>query len=113
MFIVIHNFVASFIRSAYFQQIEEDVEKHAKTINEMKAALSSFQTKDMSELLKFHQYIELHLEDLTDESQVTSHEIFEKFTGVTTSFNCILQLTMLRNRYWQGLKVSPQRSSKF
>ncbi|KAI3905697.1 hypothetical protein MKX01_007189 [Papaver californicum] len=66
-------------RSAYFQQIEEDVEKHAKTINEMKAALSSFQTKDMSELLKFHQYIELHLEDLTDESQVTLHEIFDSY----------------------------------
>ncbi|KAI3846794.1 hypothetical protein MKX03_028310 [Papaver bracteatum] len=64
-------------RSAYFQQIEEDVEKHAKTINEMKAALSSFQTKDMSELLKFHQYIELHLEDLTDESQVLAR--FEGF----------------------------------
>ncbi|KAI3937047.1 hypothetical protein MKX01_015262 [Papaver californicum] len=64
-------------RSAYFQQIEEDVEKHAKTINEMKAALSSFQTKDMSELLKFHQYIEHHLEDLTDESQVLAR--FEGF----------------------------------
>ncbi|MCL7051951.1 hypothetical protein MKW94_025663 [Papaver nudicaule] len=64
-------------RSAYFQQIEEDVEKHAKTINEMKAALSSFQTKDMSELLKFHQYIELHLEELTDESQVLAR--FEGF----------------------------------
>lgn len=38
---------------------------------EMKSAINSFQTKDMTELLKFHQYVELHLEDLTDETQVT------------------------------------------
>ncbi|OVA00537.1 hypothetical protein BVC80_9087g23 [Macleaya cordata] len=56
-------------RSAYFQQIEEDVQKFAKSINEMKAAINSFQTKDMAELLKFHQYVENHLENLTDETQ--------------------------------------------
>ncbi|KAF8409313.1 hypothetical protein HHK36_005387 [Tetracentron sinense] len=57
-------------RSAYFQQIEEDVQKHATSIMEMKTAINSFQTKDMAELIKFHKYVELHLEDLIDETQV-------------------------------------------
>ncbi|KAK2969844.1 hypothetical protein RJ640_030153 [Escallonia rubra] len=57
-------------RSAYFQQIEEDVKNHAKAIKEVKIALSSFQTSDMAELLKFHKYVESHLEKLTDETQV-------------------------------------------
>ncbi|XP_010276729.1 PREDICTED: uncharacterized protein At4g04980-like [Nelumbo nucifera] len=57
-------------RSAYFQQIEEDAQKYATSIIEMKVAINSFQTKDMAELLKFHQYVELHMEDLTDETQV-------------------------------------------
>ncbi|GMN57108.1 hypothetical protein TIFTF001_026224 [Ficus carica] len=43
-------------RSAYFQQIEEDVQKHSKSILEIKAAFNSFQTKDMSELVKFHKH---------------------------------------------------------
>lgn len=57
-------------RSAYFQQIEEDVQKYAKSIMELKSAITSFQTKDMPELLKFHKHVESHLEALTDESQV-------------------------------------------
>ncbi|KAK9284763.1 hypothetical protein L1049_023940 [Liquidambar formosana] len=64
-------------RSAYFQQIEEDVQNHAKSIMEIKAAISSFQTKDMAELLKFHKYVEQHLEELTDETQVLAR--FEGF----------------------------------
>ncbi|XP_043721126.1 uncharacterized protein At4g04980 [Telopea speciosissima] len=64
-------------RSAYFQQIEEDVKKHAATIMELKKAINSFETKDMAELLKFHQYVEHHLEDLTDETQVLAR--FEDF----------------------------------
>ncbi|CAL5336707.1 unnamed protein product [Camellia sinensis] len=64
-------------RSAYFQQIEEDVEKHAKSIMEIKGAISSFQTKDMAELLKFHKYVEQHLDKLTDETQVLAR--FEGF----------------------------------
>lgn len=64
-------------RSSYFQQIEEDVQKHAKSINEVKASLSSFQTKDMTELIKFHKYVEEHLEKLTDETQVLAR--FEGF----------------------------------
>ncbi|XP_031484236.1 uncharacterized protein At4g04980-like isoform X2 [Nymphaea colorata] len=66
-------------RSAYFRQIEEDVQKHATAIREMKSAIDSFKTKDMAELLKFHQHVELHLEVLTDETQVLS-----KFEGFPT-----------------------------
>ncbi|PIA30676.1 hypothetical protein AQUCO_05400050v1 [Aquilegia coerulea] len=57
-------------RSSYFQQIEEDVEKHSKTIMEVKTKINSFQTTDMTELLKFHQDVESNLEKLTDETQV-------------------------------------------
>ncbi|KAK3028500.1 hypothetical protein RJ639_038568 [Escallonia herrerae] len=64
-------------RSAYFQQIEEDVKNHAKAIKEVKIALSSCQTSDMAELLKFHKYVESHLEKLTDETQVLAR--FEDF----------------------------------
>ncbi|XP_010103785.2 uncharacterized protein At4g04980 [Morus notabilis] len=64
-------------RSAYFQQIEEDVQKHSKSILEIKAALNSFKTKDMSELVKFHKYVEQHLEKLSDETQVLAR--FEGF----------------------------------
>ncbi|XP_021835492.1 uncharacterized protein At4g04980 isoform X2 [Spinacia oleracea] len=63
-------------RSAYFMQIEEDVEKHGKAIKEMQGILTSFQTKDMNELIKFHQQVESKLEVLTDESQV-----FARFEG--------------------------------
>lgn len=61
------------IRSAYFQQIEEDVQKYAATIMETKSAIDSFRTKDMTELLKFHQHVEQHLEKLTDETQVVQY----------------------------------------
>ena len=64
-------------RSAYFQQIEEDVQKHAKSIMELKAAISSFQTKDMNEMLKFHKHVESCLEELTDESQVNKYEFVQ------------------------------------
>ncbi|KAK4340583.1 hypothetical protein RND71_039084 [Anisodus tanguticus] len=64
-------------KSAYFQQIEEDVKNHSKTIMEMKKAIASFHTSDMSELIRFHNYVESHLEKLTDESQVLAR--FEDF----------------------------------
>jgi hypothetical protein len=38
---------------------------------EMKHAIECFETRNMDELLKFHHYVELHLEDLTDETQVS------------------------------------------
>ncbi|KAK4439918.1 COP1-interacting protein 7 [Sesamum alatum] len=66
-------------RSAYFQQIEEDVKNHAGAIKEVKAAINAFETSDMNELLKFHKYVESHLEKLTDETQVLSR--FEDFPG--------------------------------
>lgn len=64
-------------RSAYFQQIEEDVKNYANSIKEVKAAINSFQTSDMHELLKFHEYVESNLEKLTDETQVLAR--FEDF----------------------------------
>lgn len=64
-------------RSAYFQQIEEDVQKYAKPITELKTAISTFQTKDMTELIKFHKHVESVLENLTDETQVLGR--FEGF----------------------------------
>ncbi|KAG8385587.1 hypothetical protein BUALT_Bualt03G0060700 [Buddleja alternifolia] len=66
-------------RSAYFQQIEEDVKNYAGAIKEVKAKISSFQTSDMAELAKFHKYVESHLEKLTDETQVLAR--FEDFPG--------------------------------
>ncbi|KAJ7968508.1 putative Hydroxyproline-rich glycoprotein family protein [Quillaja saponaria] len=64
-------------RSAYYQQIEEDVQKYSKAINELKPAITSFQTKDLAELLKFHKDVESILENLTDETQVLAR--FEGF----------------------------------
>ncbi|XP_076896389.1 uncharacterized protein LOC143549370 [Bidens hawaiensis] len=64
-------------RSSYFIQIEEDVKNYANSIKEVKAALSSFQTTDMDELIKFHKYVESHMEKLTDETQVLAR--FEDF----------------------------------
>ncbi|XP_031736253.1 uncharacterized protein At4g04980 isoform X3 [Cucumis sativus] len=57
-------------RSAYFQQIEEDVKKHAKSITALKPSISSFQSSDMKDLLLFHKQVESVLENLTDESQL-------------------------------------------
>ncbi|KAK6255204.1 hypothetical protein QQP08_014436 [Theobroma cacao] len=57
-------------RSPYFQQIEEDAQKHAKTILALKIAINSLQTKDMIKLIKFRENVEAFLENLTDESQV-------------------------------------------
>ncbi|ONK65985.1 uncharacterized protein A4U43_C06F3000 [Asparagus officinalis] len=64
-------------RSSYFQQIEEDVKNHSAAILELKSSIGSFRTKDMTDLTKFHKQVELHLEKLTDESQVLAR--FEEF----------------------------------
>lgn len=58
-------------RSAYFRQIEEDAEKHAAAILELKDAIGSFQSKDMAELVRFHEHVEQRLVSLTDETQVS------------------------------------------
>lgn len=57
-------------RSSYFRKIEDDVQKHATSIMEVKSGLESFETRDMQKLLRFHESIEARLEHLTDESQV-------------------------------------------
>jgi hypothetical protein len=67
------GFISSFCfrcRSSYFQKIQEDVQRFATAIMEMKHAIECFETRNMDELLKFHRYVELHLEELTDETQV-------------------------------------------
>ncbi|KAE8732504.1 Toll-Interleukin-Resistance domain family protein [Hibiscus syriacus] len=64
-------------RSDYFQQIEEEVEKYAKSITELKTAISTFSTNDMTKLLKFHKHVESILENVTDEIQVLAR--FEGF----------------------------------
>ncbi|XP_030543520.1 uncharacterized protein At4g04980-like [Rhodamnia argentea] len=57
-------------RSEYFQKIEIDVQTHGKMIMDLQAKINSFRTKDMVELLKFHDFVESHLNSLTDETQV-------------------------------------------
>uniref|UniRef100_A0A2C9W906 Hydroxyproline-rich glycoprotein family protein n=1 Tax=Manihot esculenta TaxID=3983 RepID=A0A2C9W906_MANES len=64
-------------RSTYFLQIQEDIQKYAKSIFELKAAINSFQTNDMVKLLKFRNHFESILGVLTDESQVLAK--FEDF----------------------------------
>ncbi|XP_010538495.1 PREDICTED: uncharacterized protein At4g04980 isoform X2 [Tarenaya hassleriana] len=64
-------------RSAYFQQIEDDVQKYTKSIDELKHEIHSFETKDMKELLEFHCKVESVLEKLSDETQVLAR--FEGF----------------------------------
>ena len=59
-------------RSAYFRQIEEDAENHAAAILELKDAISSFESRDMAELVRFHQHVEQQLVCLTDETQVVT-----------------------------------------
>ncbi|GMI72802.1 hypothetical protein HRI_000949500 [Hibiscus trionum] len=66
-------------RSTYFIQIEEDIKKYEQSIKELKTSISTFKTSDMSELIKFHKYVESILENLTDESQVLAK--FEGFPG--------------------------------
>ncbi|KAF9683541.1 hypothetical protein SADUNF_Sadunf04G0024500 [Salix dunnii] len=58
-------------------QIEEDAQKYSKAITELRAAISTFKTKDMAELVKFHRHVESILEKLTDETQVLAR--FEGF----------------------------------
>jgi len=64
-------------RSAYFRQIEEDAENHAAAILELKDAINSFESRDMAELVRFHQHVEKQLVCLTDETQVLAR--FEGF----------------------------------
>ena len=45
---------------------------------EMKHAIECFETRNMDEWLKFHHYVELHLEDLSDETQVFQIECIDR-----------------------------------
>jgi len=65
-------------RSSYFQHIEEDARCFATQIMEMKHAIECFETRNMDELLKFHHYVELHLEDLSDETLVLQIECIDR-----------------------------------
>ena len=47
---------------------------YMKAINELKAEISSFKSIDMTELQRFHRYIESVLEKLTDERQVSDNK---------------------------------------
>ncbi|MED6156705.1 hypothetical protein PIB30_016861 [Stylosanthes scabra] len=64
-------------RSSYFQQIEEDVQKYTKEIQELRSVLTNMKIKDMAELNKSHRHVESVLEKLSDESQVLAR--FEDF----------------------------------
>ncbi|GKV45865.1 hypothetical protein SLEP1_g52897 [Rubroshorea leprosula] len=68
-------------RSAYFQQIEEDVQKYAQLITELKSAIDNFKSKDMAELLEFHQRVESILEHLEDETQERKEAKAEQTEG--------------------------------
>uniref|UniRef100_A0A2C9U5U6 Hydroxyproline-rich glycoprotein family protein n=1 Tax=Manihot esculenta TaxID=3983 RepID=A0A2C9U5U6_MANES len=64
-------------KSAYFQQIEEDVQKYSNSITALKSSISTFKNKDMNELITYHKYVESILENLADETQVLAR--FEGF----------------------------------
>ncbi|KAE8689508.1 Toll-Interleukin-Resistance domain family protein [Hibiscus syriacus] len=96
-------------RSTYFIQIEEDAKKYEKPIKELKTTISTFKTSDMSELIKFHKYVESILENLTDESQVLAK--FEGFPGkkleaLRTASALYLKLESMVTEL-QNMKIEP------
>ncbi|KAG6573250.1 hypothetical protein SDJN03_27137, partial [Cucurbita argyrosperma subsp. sororia] len=97
-------------RSAYFQQIEEDVKNHAKAINQLKPKISTFQSSDMNELIDFHRSVESVLENLTDESQVLARfEGFpcKKLENLRTAAALYLKLDAIVNQLQNWKIVSP------
>lgn len=72
-----NKFPSLFFRSAYFQQIEEDVQKYSNSITALKSSISTFKNKDMNELITYHKYVESILENLADETQVTTVKIVQ------------------------------------
>ncbi|KAI3795821.1 hypothetical protein L1987_38481 [Smallanthus sonchifolius] len=99
-------------RSSYFVQIEEDFKTYANSIKEVKAALSSFQTINMDELIKFNKYVESHMEKLTAETQVLARfEDFpsKKLEGLRMAAALYAKLdaitTTLQNWKMEGLSV--------
>ena len=99
--------------SAYFRQIEEDAEKHAAAILELKGAIGSFQSKDMAELVRFHQHVEQQLVSLTDETQVSfpwSSAISRASATKALSLSDAPSNCMPRCRCWPGSRASLPRS---
>ncbi|TYG53264.1 hypothetical protein ES288_D09G095600v1 [Gossypium darwinii] len=96
-------------KSAYFQQIEEDVEKYSKSIYELKGAIGKFKTKDMNELLQFYKEVESVLENLTDETQVLARiEDFptKKLEALRTSSTLYSKLESMIKEL-KNLKIEP------
>ncbi|KAK8629402.1 hypothetical protein V6N13_078244 [Hibiscus sabdariffa] len=96
-------------RSTYFIQIEEDAKKYEESIKELKTSIGTFKTSDMSELIKFHKYVESILENLTDESQVLAK--FEGFPGkkleaLRTAAALYLKLESMVTEL-QNMKIEP------
>ncbi|CAI5462263.1 unnamed protein product [Closterium sp. Yama58-4] len=83
------------ICSAYFQQIEADVVKHADAIWQAKAELEAFQTTNFEELVTFRDRIESLLQDLTDETQDSEQAKAELEAFQTTDFD---ELVVFRAR---------------
>jgi hypothetical protein len=73
------------IRSTYYQKIEEDCIKYRSSILEIQSALVAFKATNMTELLKFHQHVEDHLENLSDERQVLNQS-FERWRVLACKF---------------------------
>jgi len=100
-------------RSAYFRQIEEDAKKHAAAILEVKDDIGSFQSKDMAELVRFHQHVEQQLVSLTDETQVSfpwSSAISRASATKALSLSDAPSNCMPRCRCWPGSRASLPRS---
>ncbi|MFQ6661176.1 hypothetical protein Gotur_029425 [Gossypium turneri] len=96
-------------KSAYFQQIEEDVEKYSKSIYKLKGAIGKFKTKDMNELLQFYKEVESVLENLTDETQVLARiEDFptKKLEALRTSSTLYSKLESMIKEL-KNLKIEP------
>lgn len=63
---------------------------YMKAINELKREISSFQNKDITELLTFHQYIESLLEKLTDEAKVSDYNNNKQRVIVTSLLHHVI-----------------------
>ncbi|KAI5066848.1 hypothetical protein GOP47_0017376 [Adiantum capillus-veneris] len=99
-------------RSSYFRKIEDDVQKHAASILEIKAGLESFETRDMQKLLRFQESIEVRLEQLTDESQVLARfEGFpiKKLETVRAASSLFLRMSSLAHQI-ENWRVEPPMS---
>ncbi|KAL8129729.1 hypothetical protein V2J09_018884 [Rumex salicifolius] len=79
-------------RSSYFQNIEEDMEKHGNEIKKLQRDLSVFKTNDMDELLRFHNRVESLLEILSKLEGFPMHklETLRAAAALSTKLNGIV-----------------------